>query len=850
MRVPMSWLREFAAVPGSATGRDVADRLIAAGLEVETVDEAGADVSGPLVVGRVLEFVEETHKNGKTVRWCAVDVGAEHNEQRPSHTDDGSTTMSRGVVCGALNFEVGDLVVVSLPGTVLPGGFTITARKTYGHVSDGMICSARELGLGDDHTGILVLRPDEAAPGDDAAAVLHLRDDVLDIAVTPDRGYCLSVRGVAREAATAFGVDYADPAGSGVDEREDDDADGSGYPVRVDDADRCPVFVARTVTGVDPHAPSPRWLQRRVQLAGMRPISLAVDITNYVMLELGQPIHGYDRDALTGTIVVRRAEDGEKLTTLDGVVRTLDPDDLLITDDTGPIGLAGVMGGGTTELSGSTTAIVVEAAHFEATGAGRTARRHKLPSEASKRFERGVDPRAPWAASRRVVELLVEHGGGVADSGMTAVGAVPPATAVDIDTTLPSRVVGVEYTPDEVTRALTSVGATVEAGAGPTVTVTAPSWRPDLTDPYDLVEEVARLRGYGAIPSVLPMAPAGRGVTSGQRVRRRVERAVAAAGYVEAPSYPFVGEGDFDALGFAVDDPRRLAVRLANPLSEEQPLLRTTLLPGLLATLRRNVGRGNTDVALYESGLVFRRGPGTLPRPPRLPVDRRPTEDELAALEDAVPEQPRRLAVALSGAREPAGWWGPARQVSWADAVEAARAVASSAGVRLRVGNDEQAPWHPGRCAALYVGAEVVGHAGELHPRVVQALGLPPRTAAMELDLDRLVGADEDADAPVRAPAVSTFPVATQDVALLVDSSVPAADVEAALRAGAGELLESVRLFDVYTGAQVGEGRRSLAYALRFRAPDRTLTADETTAARDAAVAAAAERTGAELRGA
>lgn len=832
MRVPLSWLRDYAPLPDDVSARDVAARLIRAGLEVETVDEAGADITGPLVVGRVLEFTDEPQKNGKTIRWCSVDVG----EAEP-----------RGIVCGAHNFAVGDLVVVSLPGAVLPGGFAISARKTYGHVSDGMICSVRELGIGDDHAGILVLGAGEAEPGADAVELLHLRDDVLDIAVTPDRGYCLSVRGVAREAATAYGVPFTDP---GV--RDDIDTTGDdGYPVRVEDAGRCPVFAARTVTGFDPAAPSPRWLQRRVQLAGMRPISLAVDITNFVMLELGQPIHGYDRDALRGPIVVRRAVAGEKLTTLDGAVRALDPDDLLITDDSGPIGLAGVMGGGSTELSSATTAVVVEAAHFEATGIARTARRHKLPSEASKRFERGVDPALPAVAAQRVVDLLVSLGGATQEPGLTVAGVVPAPAPIEIRAGLPARVVGVDYPADEVTSLLTAVGAAVAPAGGQRIAVTPPTWRPDLTDPYDLVEEVARLHGYDAVPSVLPVAPAGRGITPSQRLRRRVERAVAAAGYVEAPSYPFVGSADFDALGFPADDARRVALRLANPISEEQPLLRTTLLPGLLATLRRNVGRGASDVAVYEAGLVFRPAPGALPVPPRLPVDRRPTDAELDSLLAAVPSQPHRVAVALAGEREPAGWWGAGRPATWADAVEAARVVARSAGVTLRVEKDEHAPWHPGRCAALYVGDTLVGHAGELHPRVVSALGLPPRTSAMELELDRFfpAGLDGVADEPVRAPSVSTFPVATQDVALVVDLAVPAADVEDALRSGAGELLESVRLFDVFTGAQLGDGRKSLAYALRFRAPDRTLTVDETTAARDAAVAAATQRTGAVLRG-
>ncbi|HEY9378962.1 MAG TPA: phenylalanine--tRNA ligase subunit beta, partial [Jiangellaceae bacterium] len=596
MLVPVSWLREYVDISPDERARDIAARLLRAGLEVETVYHSGADI-GPLITGRVTDIAVETHTNGKTIRWCQVDVG------EPDQ---------RGIVCGAHNFAEGDLVVVALPGAVLSGGVEITARRTYGHVSDGMICSARELGLGEDHTGIVVLRSDEGSPGDDAAAALHLRDDVLDIAVTPDRGYCLSIRGVAREVATAYGVPLRDPG------LAEPDIDGSaGYPVIVEHQDRCAVYVARTVTGLDVDAVSPRWLQRRIQLAGMRPISLAVDVTNYVMLELGQPIHGFDLDALVGPIAVRRATSGEKLTTLDGAIRDLDPDDLLITDDTGPIGLAGVMGGESTEMGPSTGSIVIEAANFEATGIARTARRHKLPSEASRRFERGVDPALPLVAAIRVIDLLVELGNASAEPGATVVGSIPEPAAIEIESELPSKVVGVDYPPDQVAGLLAAVGGRVTPLDSGRLSVVPPTWRPDLVEPFDLVEEVARLRGYDAIPSVLPVAPPGRGITFTQRLRRRIERAIASAGYVEAPSYPFIGPRDFEALGLAADDPRRQALRLANPLSDAEPLLRTTLLPGLLTTLKRNVGRGFTDVALFESGLVFRPGAGPLAAPPR-----------------------------------------------------------------------------------------------------------------------------------------------------------------------------------------------------------------------------------------
>src|SRR5690606_5255081 len=694
----------------------------------------------------------------------------------------------------------------------------------------------------------------------------ELVDEVLDIAVTPDRGYCLSLRGVARETATAYGLPLRDPALLDV-----PGPNAFGYPVKVSDPAGCDRFTARTVTGLSPEARSPIWLQRRLQKVGMRPISLAVDITNYVMMELGQPLHAYDRAQVQGTIGVRRAEPGEKLTTLDGVERTLDAEDLVITDDRGPIGLAGVMGGADTEIAdgngggGASTDVVIEAAHFDAVSVARTARRHRLSSEASRRFERGVDPQAAAAAAQRTVDLLVLLAGGTAEAGVTEVVAPSAPRTITVPANHPDKVAGVAYGRETVVRRLQQVGCDVygnsaawnassggggrATGGQAALTVTVASWRPDLTDPNDLAEEVIRLEGYENLPATLPRPPAGRGLSSRQRLHRRIGRALAGAGYVEAPNYPFVSEQVFDQLGLAADDPARRVVRLTNPLSDEEPALRTSLLPGLLGALRRNDGRGSHDLALFETGLVFH--PRAEQRKAvRLPVDRRPTDEELAGLDAALPEQPRHVAVVLAGARERDGWWGKGRPADWADAVEAARTVAREAGAELIVRKGQYGPWHPGRCAELAVvvdGAErVVGHAGELHPGVLKTLGLPERTCAAELDLDAVAGAGQDTP---QAPAISTFPVATQDVALVVDAFVPSADVEAALREGAGELLESIRLFDVYENAeQLGEGRKSLAYALRFRAADRTLTVDEASAARESAVALAGERTGAVLR--
>ncbi|TPG19682.1 phenylalanine--tRNA ligase subunit beta [Pedococcus bigeumensis] len=850
MQAPVSWLRELADVPADATGEDIAAALVRVGLEEEGLH--GGDISGPLVVGRVLSVEPEPQKNGKTINWCTVDVG-EHGQR----VTEGK---AQEIVCGAHNFKAGDLVVCVLPGGVLPGGFEISARKTYGHVSNGMICSQAELGLGDDHSGIIVLAEllgEEAAaaltPGDDAIALLGLADEVIEVNVTPDRGYCFSMRGIAREYALSTGVGFRDPADLATPEPND-----TGYAVQLTDTSPlegvagCDRYVARVVRGVDVTASSPGWMQKRLTQVGMRPISLAVDVTNYVMMLLGQPLHAFDLDTLSGSVGTRRARPGEKLTTLDDVVRPLDPEDLLIVDgaDT-PLAIAGVMGGATSEVSGTTTNVLIEAAHFDPITVARSSRRHRLTTEASKRFERGVDHAVAAAAAQLAVDLLVEHGGGTADPGVSDVDHRVPAEAFDFDTRLPTRYVGLEYPRDEVLGTLRAIGCDVaEAGAAEGradhVSVLPPSWRPDLTNGPELVEEVARVRGYDQIPSVLPQPKAaGRGLTHGQRVRRVIATTLAHQGLVEVLSYPFVAPSVFDRLGLGADDERRHVVTLVNPLSDEAPVMRTSVLDTLLDTLRRNVARGSRDVAVYEIGLVTRaaQDPTSAPVPG---IEQRPDDATLAAILGAVPRQPRHAAYAAAGEVEHGGPWGPGRKADTSDAVAWALAVGRSVGLGLVVTSVVRAPWHPGRCAQLALtDGTVVGHAGELHPKVTTALDLPARTVAGELDVDVLVAAT---GAPLAASTLSTYPLAHTDVALVVEESVPAAAVEAALREGAGESLESLTLFDVYRGEQVGAGQKSLAYRLTFRATDRTLTTDEVSALRDQAVAAAAARTGATQR--
>ncbi len=831
MRVPYSWLRAVVNVgaPGwDVKPADLEQALVRVGHEVEEVVTLGP-VDGPLTVGRVAT-IEELTEYKKPIRACTVDVGE---------------AVPREIVCGATNFVVGDLVIVALPGTTLPGGFNIATRKTYGRTSDGMICSAAELGLAADHSGILVLPPATAEPGAGGVEVLELDDVIFNLAITPDRGYCMSVRGLAREVACAYDLDFIDPASRDVVPALPREAEAWALSVQPDTGVRR--FALRPVTGIDPVAVSPWWLQRRLLLSGIRAISPAVDVTNYVMLELGHPMHAHDLNRITGGFDVRFARPGETVETLDDVERRLDPADVLIVDEVATAAIGGVMGSGSTEMRDDSTDVLLEAAVWDPAAVSRTARRLRLPSEAARRYERNVDPAISVAALDRCATLLAGIAGGEVSPKLTDWRGDPPRDdwslpPIRIAADLPDRTAGASYPAGTTVRRLTQVGAAV-TDAGDSLTVTPPSWRPDLLQPADLVEEVLRLEGLEAIPSVLPSAPAGRGLSAAQRRRRAIGKSLALSGYVEILTTPFLPAGVFDAWGLPADDERRNATQVINPLEADRPHLATTLLPGLLEALARNTSRGMADVALFAVAQVVQPTGQTI-GVGLIPVDRRPTDDEIAVLDASLPRQPEHVALVLAGLRESRGPWGEGRRAEAADAFEAVRIIAAASGVEVALRAAQYLPWHPGRCAEVLVGEIVVGHAGQLHPAVIERSGLPKGTCAVELDLDALpmVGV-------LPAPRVSPFPAVFQDVSLVVDADVAAQTVEDAVRAGAGELLEEVRLFDVFTGPQVGDDRKSLTFALRFRASDRTLTEDEASAARDAAVRCAAERVGAVLRG-
>jgi phenylalanyl-tRNA synthetase beta chain len=816
MRAPLSWIKEFVEIPASVTADNISDALIRVGFEVEEIITQGADLTGPLKFGKVLS-IEEITEFKKPIRYVGLDCG------------EGET---RYVICGAMNFVIGDIVCVAIPGAVLPGNFAISARETYGKTSNGMICSGRELGISEDHAGIMTFAEGAVEIGADAIEVLEINDVIFDIAVNPDRGYALSIRGVAREVAAALGLKYRDP----VDALRDltFENTGKGIPAKIVDADAASVFYLRTLSNFDQSAKTPIWMQRRIEKMGMRSISLVVDITNYVMLELGQPLHAFDADKISGGLSIKRAGGKLAFTTLDGQERTLDSDDLMVWDDEKPLALAGTMGGLDSEITETTTRIAVEAVRFSPVAVAKNSRRHKLSSEASRRLERSVDPSLAEFSSARFVQLLTDLSS--AHHVETVIDGEPRyAPIVKVDPAYVASVLGIEISPAEIAMHLRSVGCDVNEE---TFEVDPPSWRADLLQQADFVEEVARMVGYDKIPSILPPRPKHASLTSTQKRRRAIATMLASRGFAEVQTFPFTNQETIDSMGFVGE--RAATYRIANPMSEEFPLMRVHLVPGLIEVAQRNISRGAKDFAIFEMGSIFRSAQKLVPAiSPEL--GSRPDQSVIDAITASVPPQAFHVAGLLVGKTESSDWQGPARSYTWQDAIAYAEDILQLCNLNWSIKRSDFAPWHPGRCAELLVDGKAVAHAGELHPRIVAAYGLPERSVAFAVGLSALPETKL-----VRPFSVGTMPAALQDVALIVDQSVAAGEVEAALRAGAGNLLESITLFDRYD--KIGDGKISLAFSLVFRAQDRTLTGAEITEAREAAVAQAEKQTGAVLR--
>ncbi len=816
MLAPLSWIKEFVAIPASVTPVEISNALIRVGFEVEEIIEKGLDLTGPLVFAKVLS-IEEIVEYKKPIRYVGIDCG------------EGTT---RFVICGATNFSIGDVVVAALPGAVLPGDFKIGARETYGKTSNGMICSARELGISDDHAGIMVMNEDEVVIGADAIADLQINDVIFDVAINPDRGYALSIRGIAREVAGALSLTFTDPIDAlrSLKFKET----GKGVSAKIADPSTASVFYLRTLTNFDPQAATPLWMRRRIEKMGMRSISLVVDVTNYVMLELGQPLHAFDRSKIKGGLTIKRAGKAQAFTTLDGQLRQLDPDDLMVCDDEKPLALAGTMGGSSSEISEKTTDIALEAVRFDPTLIAKNSRRHKISSEASRRFERSVDPSLAEFASARFVQLLSAHSS-VQHVATIVAGEPIYAPIVTMDPGQISMILGFEISPKKVAEVLRVIGCDVNEK---NFAVDPPSWRSDLLTTSDFAEEVARMIGYDKIPSILPPRPLHASLTPDQKRRRAVAAMLASRGLVEVQTFPFTNQTTIDSMGFVGE--RAATYRVANPMSEEFPLMRVHLVPGLIEVAQRNISRGARDFAIFEMGSIFRSSKKLmLAVSPQL--SQRPEQGLIEEIFASVPPQAYHVAGLLVGKVENENWQGKSRAYNWTDAIAYAENILELCNVEWSKARSDFAPWHPGRCAELIIDGKAVAHAGELHPRIVAAYGLPERCVAFAVALGALPHSQL-----VRPTTVGTMPAALQDVALIVDATTSAQSVELALREGAGELLESITCFDRYD--KIGDGKISLAFTLTFRALDRTLTGEEVSIMREAATAVALAKCGAVVR--
>jgi phenylalanyl-tRNA synthetase beta chain len=788
MKVLLSWLRDFAPIEGDPV--ELGEHLSDLGLAVEQLDVLGEGLDG-IVVARVL--ATRPHPNAERIHLVDVDAG------------DGEALQ---IACGAFNMAAGDLVPLATVGTTMPGGLEIGRRKMRGEWSNGMLCSARELGLGSDHAGIHILPPGLPVGAPFAEAMGIERDVLYDLEVNPNRPDAMSVAGVARDLAARLGVPFTLPSPV-VDEVAADRIDH--VTIEVEAPDLCGRFAARVLRGVSV-GPSDMAIARRLTLLGMRPINSLVDASNYVMLELGQPNHPYDLAKVRGAgLRVRRARPGEALVTLDDVERTFTGDDLLICDaEDRPIGIAGVMGGAETEIDETTTDVLVEMAWFLPIAVAKTSRRLRLRSEASARFEKGTDPEIIDLAQRRFAELLAGSGARLEAGTVDVRGELPDRRPVIVRTERLNRLLGTSLTAGDIAGLLAPIGfaASVE---GDDTAVTVPSWRYDSSAEIDVVEEVARMYGYGRLgKSLPPSAHAGR-LTVRQRERRRLRSLLVGRGLSEAMPLPFLAPGDLDRSGLPDD-----GIEIVNPLVAEESVLRTSLRPGLVKALATNASRRNTGVGLWEIGHVFRRpAPG----------------DEAGNL----PDEREMLGVALGGrdAREAVHEW---------------RAIAEVLAVQAIEMRNEPVPGlHPTRAAALVgPGDEAVGAVGEVDPGVLEAHSIGERVGWVEVDLDAVSALPHD---PHIYRPVSVYPSSDIDLAFEVDEAVPASAIEGALRAAAGDRLASLRLFDVYRGAGIAPGRRSLAFSLRLDAPDHTLTDDEVAEVRRRCIEAVEGAFPAMLRG-
>ncbi|HEX9716535.1 MAG TPA: phenylalanine--tRNA ligase subunit beta [Actinomycetota bacterium] len=790
MRVVVSWLRELC--PTDLSPEELAEVLTAKGAQVEEIERPWERLDG-VVVARVVEVRD--HPNSNTLCLARVTTGSAERE----------------VVVGVRNMRPGDLVPLAGPGDTVPAlPEPLSARKIRGVVSDGMLCSPWELGIAQEHTGILIL-PDGLEPGASVKQALGLDEAVLDVEVTPNRADFLSVVGIAREVAAATKVPLTVPE---IVLEEDVETAKGVATVEILDLERCPRYLARVVRGVR-DVPSPIEVQARLTAAGMRPISAAVDATNYAMLETGQPLHPFDLAKVAGPgIVVRRAEEDERLVTLDGVERAFSSDDLLIADVERAMAVAGVMGGTEAEVSGSTTDILLESASFERGGIQRTRRRLDLSTEASMRFERGVDPEAVPRGADRACQLMAEWVGATVLAGVVEAGAAPERRRVSMRPSRASVLIGYPVSSADAALVFERLGMAFEVPDPDRVTVEVPGYRVDIEREVDLIEEVVRIQGYDRVGSTLPPVRQAGGLPPAYAFVGRVRRSLRRAGLREVRLLSFASAADLELAG------DRDAIRITNPLQADEEYLRTRLLPGLLKALRRNVARHVRTAALFEVGTVFR-------------------------LVGGAPEERPSAAFAMTGPASQS-WAEPPHLFDLFDAKGVVEALLQELGVS-DVSFGEPPGWlfHPGRSTTVLSGGERVGVVGEVHPRVAEDLDLDGRVAVGELDVTALIA---HASAEITARDVPRFPPVRRDLAFILPAESPAGAVRESLIDAGGELVESCLLFDVFAGPPLPDGKKSLAFSLDLRAPDRTLTDDEADAVVSRIVERLARDFGAELR--
>lgn len=790
MRVVVSWLRELC--PTDLSPEELAEVLTAKGAEVEEIERPWERLDG-VVVARVVEVRD--HPNSDTLCLARVTTGSAERE----------------VVVGVRNMQPGDLVPLAGPGATVPAlPEPLSARKIRGVVSDGMLCSLWELGIAQEHTGILIL-PDWLEPGASVKQALGLDEAVLDVEVTPNRADFLSVVGIAREVAAATEVPLTVPE---IVLEEDVETAKGVATVEILDLERCPRYLARVVRGVW-DVPSPIGVQARLTAAGMRPISAAVDATNYAMLETGQPLHPFDLAKVAGPgIVVRRAEEGDRLETLDGVERAFTSDDLLIADVDRAVAVAGVMGGAVAEVSGSTTDILLESASFERGGIQRTRRRLDLSTEASMRFERGVDPEAVPRGADRACQLMAEWVGATVLAGVVEAGGAPERRRVSMRPSRASALIGYPVPPVDAVEVFDRLGMAYEVPDPDRVTVEVPGYRVDIEREVDLIEEVVRIQGYDRVGSTLPPVRQAGGLPPAYALVGRVRRSLRRAGLREVRLLSFASAADLELAG------DRDAIRITNPLQAGEEYLRTGLLPGLLKALRRNVSRHVRTAALFEVGTAFR-------------------------LVGGAPQERPSAAFAMTGPASQS-WAEPPHLFDFFDAKGVVESLLRDLGVgEPSLGEPPGWPFHPGRSATVLSGGERLGVVGEVHPGVAEDLDLDGRAAVGELDVTALMA---HASAEIAARDVPRFPPVRRDLAFILPAETPAGAVRESLVDAGGQLVETCLLFDVFAGSPLPEGKKSLAFSLDLRAPDRTLTDDEA----DAVVARMVERLagdfGAELR--